>query len=420
MTRSNAGTMVRAVGFWGLAALVFNGIVGAGIFALPGGAARFAGGMAPLVVIAVCLALMPIVLLMARLSALYDETGGPICYARDAFGRSTAFQLGWMQSLSSATSAAANSNLCADYVARLLPAPLAGPLGHALLVLLLLGIVGAIAYAPVARGDAVLRGASLAKLAPLILLLVLALPAALITGGAVPQPAEPSLPRAVTLAAFAFVGFEVALTSAGEARSPQRDFPRALLLVFPAVGVLYAALCSAYGLLAFDPAVTDGAPLATLAARLVGVGGTLLIVMAAVASILGNVTTSAMVIPRRLVALVGIGQLPGWFGRIDARGVPTNGTVFTMAVLVALALGGGFAVLAMMTVASRLIVYAVCIAALPRIDRGRGAWTLAVIGGAVCAGLVIMSEPASWLAVAVAAVVGVALQALARATPRPA
>ena len=414
MTQASAGTMVRAVGFWGLAALVLNGIVGAGIFALPGGAARFAGGMAPLIVALVCVALLPIVLLMARLAARYDETGGPICYARDAFGPGVAFQLGWVQSLSSATSAAANSNLCADYVARLLPAAANGPLTHALLVLLLLAVVGTIAYAPVARGDAVLRAASLAKLAPLVLLLILALPAALASGGSVPAPTEPSLPRAVTLAAFAFVGFEVALTSAGEARSPQRDLPRALLLVFPAVGLLYAALCGAYGLLAFDPITADGAPLATLAARLVGVGGTLLIVAAAVASILGNVTTSAMVVPRRLVALGRMGQLPGWFARIDARGVPTNGTLFTIAVLVALALSGGFAVLAMMTVASRLIVYAVCIAALPRIERGRGNSALAALSVLVCVALVMMSEPASWLAVAVAAVIGLGLQALAR------
>ncbi|MBX9815979.1 MAG: hypothetical protein A4S12_00095 [Proteobacteria bacterium SG_bin5] len=219
MGQAGAGKLVRAVGFWGLAALVLNGIVGAGIFALPGGAARFAGGIAPLIVLAVCLALLPIVLLMARLAARYDETGGPICYARDAFGPTTAFQLGWMQSLSSATSAAANGNLCADYVARLLPAWAAGPLSHALLVLLLLAVVGAIAYAPVARGDALLRAASLAKLAPLLLLLVLALPLALAAQGGVPMPAEPALPRAVTLAAFAFVGFEVALTSAGEARA---------------------------------------------------------------------------------------------------------------------------------------------------------------------------------------------------------
>ncbi|OQW41685.1 MAG: hypothetical protein A4S12_00100 [Proteobacteria bacterium SG_bin5] len=89
-----------------------------------------------------------------------------------------------------------------------------------------------------------------------------------------------------------------------------------------------------------------------------------------------------------------------------------------MAVLVALALSGGFAVLATMTVASRLIVYAVCVAALPRLDRRWGNWVLAVLGALVCAALVAMSEPESWRAVGVAAVIGVALQALARRAQR--
>lgn len=351
---------------------------------------------------------------MARLAARYDETGGPICYARDAFGPGTAFQLGWVQSLSSATSAAANSNLFADYVARLLPPAATGPLPHALIVLAMLALVGSIALAPVARADAVLRFASLGKLAPLLLLLALALPLALASAGTVPPAPSPSLPRAVTLAAFAFVGFEVALTSAGEARNPRRDFPRALLLVFPAVGLLYAALCGAYGVLAFDPAAADGAPLASLAGRLLGTGGLVLVVATAAVSILGNVTTSAMVVPRRLVALAGMGELPGWFGRIDAQGVPRVASLFTLAVLVTLALSGGFAVLAMMTVASRLIVYAVCIAALPRLEAGRGALLLAGLSALVCLALVAMSEPGSWLAVALAGAIGLALQRAAR------
>ena len=78
----------------------------------------------------------------------------------------------------------------------------------------------------------------------------------------------------------------------------------------------------------------------------------------------------------------------------------------------ALALSGGFAALAVLSVASRLIVYLGCIAALPVIERreglSRSARGNAVIAAAAiaCVGLISGSEAASWQAMVIAVVAG--------------
>ncbi|MBC7492381.1 MAG: amino acid permease, partial [Novosphingobium sp.] len=117
-----AGQLVRSIGPWGLAAVVFNGMIGAGVFALAGSVANFSGSWAPLVIASVGLALLPVVLVFAALAGLFDETGGPFLYVNAAFGPTAAFQTGWVQCLSTVASTAANANLLADYVLRIAPA----------------------------------------------------------------------------------------------------------------------------------------------------------------------------------------------------------------------------------------------------------------------------------------------------------
>src|SRR5438067_734951 len=109
------GHLLRSVGIWGLAAMAFNGMVGAGVFALPGTVSAHGGNWAPLIVLGVGVAMLPIVMAMAILSRLFDRTGGPIAYVGEAFGPAAGFQAGWLASLSSCAALAANVDLLADY-----------------------------------------------------------------------------------------------------------------------------------------------------------------------------------------------------------------------------------------------------------------------------------------------------------------
>ena len=410
--------LVRSIGFWGLAAVVFNGMIGAGIFALAGSVANFSGSWAPLVIACVGLALLPVVLVFAALAGLFDETGGPILYVGAAFGPTAAFQTGWVQCLSTAASTAANANLLADYLMRMGPLARAGPVTHAVIVLVAITTALAINLLEASRSAAWIKRISVAKFLPLALLLVLALPA---IGSSTPHPAtEWSLSQAILLSVYAFIGFEGGLCIAGEARDPRRDFPRALVGVFLLVVVLYALLAWGYVATTFAPGKVDKASLLTMATVLAGSVGAVTIVVTAALSILGSVTVNTFFVSRRLLALERLPALPGWFGAIRTEtGLPRNAILFTFVVIVVLAMSGGFTALAVLAVAARLLVYLACAAALPVIQARRGLSsslfikTITALALVTCLLLVAQSEVQAWVGLAIAIAIGFAVKFVA-------
>lgn len=414
-----SGQLVRGFGLWGLAALILNGIIGAGVFALPGSVAQFAGSWAPLVILGVGLAFLPVVLVFAWLAGLFDETGGPIIYVREAFGTAAGFQTGWVQCLATTAASAANANVLADYVLRFMPATQSTALAHGAVVLAAIALAFTVNLLEIRNSDRWIKLITVAKLTPLVLLVALALPA--LAGGPALLPAgEWSLAQAILLSVYAFTGFEGALCLGGEARNPKADFPRALMGVFLFTVALYSALAWGYVATAFAPGAADKASLLTMGTMLAGAIGAAAIIGAASFSILGNVITTPMNTSRRLLALEQIGMLPRWFGVIHAgSGIPRNAVVFTYAVVALLAMSGGFAALAVLSVAARLVVYLACAAALPMVHRRRGlpltAGKLAVVAGAltICALLIAQSDLKAWLGLGLAVLIGFAIKWIA-------
>jgi len=416
---ASSGQLVRGFGLWGLGALILNGIIGAGVFALPGSVAQFAGSWAPLAILGVGLAFLPVVLVFAALAGLFDETGGPIIYVREAFGTTAGFQTGWVQCLATTAASAANANVLADYMLRMLPAAQNAALAHGAVVLLAIGLAFAVNLLEIRNSDRWIKLITVAKLTPLVLLVALALPA-LASGPALLPAGEWSLAQAILLSVYAFTGFEGALCLGGEARDPQRDFPRALVAVFLFTVTLYSALAWSYVATAYVPGPADKASLLTMGTVLAGGIGAAAIITAAVFSILGNIITTPMNTSRRLLALEQIGMLPRWFGVIHAgSGIPRNAVVFTYAVAALLALSGGFAALAVLSVAARLVVYLACAAALPVVRRRRGmpvpARLIVIVAAALAIGLLLIaqSDLMAWAALALAISIGFAIKGVA-------
>jgi amino acid transporter len=102
---------VRAVGLFGLIAIAVNGVIGSGIFVLPATVASLLGpaSLAAYIVAALLIAL--IVACFAEAGSMFEQTGGPYLYAREAFGSFVGLEVGWMFLLSrlAATSAIANA-----------------------------------------------------------------------------------------------------------------------------------------------------------------------------------------------------------------------------------------------------------------------------------------------------------------------
>src|SRR5437667_39103 len=119
--------LARAVGRWDLMALAINGLIGAGIFALPADVARLTGPWSPLACLLCAAVILFIVLCFAEVSSLFAGTGGPYLYAREAFGDPLGFVAGWMMWLARATAFAANVNLMISYLGYFARGAQAGP-----------------------------------------------------------------------------------------------------------------------------------------------------------------------------------------------------------------------------------------------------------------------------------------------------
>jgi amino acid transporter len=126
--------------------------------------------------------------------------------------------------------------------------------------------------------------------------------------------------------------------------------------------------------------------------------------------------------PRLTLSLADHRLLPKWFGHINEKfSSPANSIMFLGGVAMALGLSGSFVFLATATSLTRLIVYVVCIAALPvikgradrlaieRAYRIKGGYTIPVIALGLCLWMISHSSADAWMLTGILLVVGLVL-----------
>src|SRR5499433_1912577 len=93
--------LLRAIRRWDLVAVAINAIIGAGIFGIPSRVYALVGpySLIAFVVCAIVVALL--VLCFAEVGSRFNKTGGPYLYAREAFGATIGFEVGWLVSRAS-------------------------------------------------------------------------------------------------------------------------------------------------------------------------------------------------------------------------------------------------------------------------------------------------------------------------------
>jgi len=232
----------RPVGTFELLALGVNGIVGVGIFFAPAEIARNAGGWASVLVFAlVGLVLLPVAASFSTLGRRFDVDGGPVVFARAAFGDLPSFFVGWIAYVSAiASTAAVHSGLTAAVAPALGIAPGARTRLASAALATALALVCALGIRLSAWLWTVL---TVLKLVPLVALLA----AFALSGFAVatgPMPTHPSLSwlRAALLATFAYQGFEIVPVVAGQVRASARAIPVAVAGSLGISAGLYVAL----------------------------------------------------------------------------------------------------------------------------------------------------------------------------------
>ncbi len=399
----------RNLGLWGIWMLVVNGLIGAGIFGLPSGASALAGEYSVLVYAFCALLILPIILCFAELGSYFRGTGGPIRYGTLAFGPFVGFQGGWLYYLARLISFSANTVLLTDSIAYFIAG--AGT-GTGRIISLAVICVG-LSVINVLGSIESIRSMTLFTVIKFAVLILLPLGGFILLGSEVipsfesPIPASDNLGAAALLLIYAFVGFEGAVVPAGEAKRPERDMPLGLLLGLAVVAVLYMVIQ-----LVSQAAVPDLAnsktPLLDVSATLFGPVGAIVLMVGVAASVLANLVSSMFSATRVTYALSLEKSLPRWFGEVHSRYLtPANSVVFFGVAAFLLAAFGSFKVLAAMTVLSRLFLYGMSCAAIPKLRpqfRGegrfilKGGYLIPVLGIGACFWLMLqVSSQSIWM-----------------------
>jgi amino acid transporter len=400
--------LLRGIGFVGVALIALNSVIGAGIFALPAEVAARAGVLSPWLFLACGLLIITVVLTYSELASYFRESGGPVLYTTAAFGPLAGFTTGWILFLSRMTAFAANANVMAIYLGAIRPEFAEGVGRAAVIVAVTAGLTYA-NYRGVRDGVRTVGFFTVFKIAPLLLLILLGLP--YVSGNTmfpVGLPVIEDLGGTTLLLIYAFVGFEAATITAGETSRPRHNLPRALVTTIVGTGILYFLVVLVY--VSVLPGAGDsGATLVDVGRELAGPLGAMFITAAAIFSIGGNLASIMITVPRLTFALAGERMLPQWFGAVHEKHLtPANSIMFLGAVSLVFALSGSFAWLAAASSLTRLVVYVLCIGALPVIRRRadeearsrafrlKGGYAIPVIALLLCFWIAAQSSSESW------------------------
>ncbi|MFF2126292.1 APC family permease [Streptomyces olivochromogenes] len=323
----------RTLGVGDAVVIGLGSMVGAGIFAALGPAARTAGsglllGLAIAAVVAYCNAMSS-----ARLAALYPASGGTYVYGRERLGAFWGYLAGWSFVVGKTASCAAMALTVGAYV---WPGQ-----AHAV-------AVGAVVALTAVNYGGMQKSARLTRVIVSVVLAVLASVVVVCLGSDASDAGRLDVGvsggaggvlQAAGLLFFAFAGYARIATLGEEVRDPARTIPRAIPTALGVTLVVYAAVAVAVlSVLGPEGLGRASAPLAD-AVRTAGVPGLVPVVrVGAAVAALGSLLALILGVSRTTLAMARDGHLPGALADVHPRfQVPHRAELAVGAVVAALA-----------------------------------------------------------------------------------
>jgi amino acid transporter len=443
----------RTLGLFSVLCIGINAIIGSGVYRLPGRLGFYLGPASWLGFGLCGLLLITVALCFAEAAGMFESSGGPYVYAREAFGEPVGFSIGWIAWVTCVTSWGAVANAIPGYLARFVPAAGVGAGPKIVVVAVILGL-GVVNYLGVKPGSMTTNFFTVAKVLPLLLFVALGIahvsasnvalaPAAHEVNGGAGGPILGPLGLALFAALFPLQGFEVAPVPAGETANPKRSVPIAVIGALFGCALFYVLIqLVAYGTrpeiatMGADPKQPwSTRPLADAAETFLGSGGSALLSLGACISMIGYCSGAALVTPRYLQALAGDRLLPSPLAALHARyGSPHVSVALTTGLTLVAGLTLDFDKLVDLSNVAVIFQYAATCAAVTRLRLSRpllkrgfrvpgGPFVIPALGIGVCALLVVQ---ATWQefafsigAIAIGGVVAFVTRALQR-TPKAA
>ncbi len=340
MSRANAQP-APSIGFWRSWAMSVGVMIGSGIFLLPALLAPY-GSISLVGWVVTSLGVILLSLIFAKLANQTLRTGGPYVYAQEAFGNLPGFLVAWGYWLSVIFAVTAISTAFAGYLSSFIPALVDNTLGQLLVAFGLIWFFTLLNTRGVAEAATVQIILTIAKLLPLVAIIVLGA-----TSGSLDTlpPFNPTgesviggIAATALLTMWAFIGIEAAVIPAGDVINPTRTIPRAVVAAAITAAVVYLLVTVAVMVLVPQAELAESQTPLIEAARLLGPFGAALIGLGALVSTAGSLNGNVFLSGQMPMAVAIDKLAPAALARRNAGNAPWFSLILSSALSSALLL----------------------------------------------------------------------------------
>jgi len=292
----------REIGLWGFTSNIINIVIGSGIFVLPALVSEGLGSAGILAYLFCGFLITIIMLCFAEAGSKVTTTGGAYAYIEVAFGKYFGFLATNMLIFGTSLMAtAAVANALANTLGYLFPI-FNEPLFRAGFFIALFSGLATINVIGVKKGIALIKFTTIAKLAPLLLLIIWGSTQMAFENLLWKQaPALNDIGKISLILFFAFQGAESSLSVGGEVKNPKKTVPKGIMLSFLIILVVYIAIqLVSQGILGDSFSEYKSAPLAEVAKRIMGPIGITIMIAGAAISMFGYLSSDTLNMPRVL------------------------------------------------------------------------------------------------------------------------
>lgn len=320
------GKLKKDLGFPAAVAMVVGSVIGSGIFMAPQNMAEATNPKtAMLAWIITAAGSICIVLSFSHMVELIPRTGGPVIYADAAFGQWGGFSIAWSYWACAWISQAAFITGGVRYLSVIFPIIDQNRVIAFVVASSLLWILNIINIFGVKKAGYVQVATTICKLVPLIVFVILALFHFNIinfnTVSSLQVDNSGTLPSAIAITMWAFLGFEMATVPAGETKNAGSNLKKAVLYGTLFVAIVYLIInFLASGILPQSQLARSTAPFADMINFMVG--GTWagkFIAIGVVISVLGAANGNVIVISRTAYGAAKIKLFPDIFTKINSK-----------------------------------------------------------------------------------------------------
>jgi len=289
-------------------------ILGAGIYSLLGEAAGLAGNA-----VWISFAISSLVALLtgmsyAELSSMFPRASAEYEYTSQAFSWRPAFVVGWLIIFSGVIGAATVALGFAGYFSALSGAPLLP------VALALVAVLCAVIFQGIRLSARVAAAFTIIEASGLVMIIIIGIPFL----GSVDYLEMPlgfsGVLQASALIFFAFIGFEEIVKLSEEAKDPEKNIPRGLILAISASIILYilVALC-AVSILGWQALSASSAPFADIALAGLGQKGSVIVSVMALFATTNTVLLMLLASSRIVFGMAQSSSLPKMLARVHSR-----------------------------------------------------------------------------------------------------